>query len=413
MQFKWCVICVLFVVSSVWIPTVHATTRCFAETGYCIDGKMRTYWESHGGLAVFGLPLGELTQTTVAGVAISTQLFERNRIELHPNNNAPYDVELGLLGNDYLRRTTGASIAPAGAITEVDSAGVAKSARRDCQWFNTTQQYVCGEFYSYWRKYGIGTHLNRPFSIAENTALFGLPITGVYTTTLNGNAYQVQVFERARFEYHPENPAPYRVLLGLLGQESLTPAVQQASVTPTPTATPIATAIPSASVDLSASFVVADYLATKGILPESDLRHYRTSMPRFGYWNSNTAADIFILLQDITYVDQIKGHKALNGMKYLVGTVTVVNNRPLGSAACRVHVNDFTIIDLEGGWNVTDKITTLVDDPLSYKMLEPGHRISGSVAFSIPWNSAPGQLVAQFTYEQPVTVELRVWPHVN
>ena len=169
-------------------------------------------------------------------------------------------------------------------------------------------------------------------------------MTGVYTATLNGNPYQVQVFERARFEYHPENPAPYRVLLGLLGRESLTPAVQETSVIPT------ATAIPSANTDLSASFVVADYLATKGILPESDLRHYR---------------------------------------------------------------NDFSIIDLEGGWTVTDKITTMIDNPFSYKMLEPGRRFGGRVAFMIPSSSAPGQLVAQFSYEQPVTVELRVWPHVN
>lgn len=410
MQFKWYVICLFFIVSSVWVPAVHATARCFAETGYCIDGTMRTYWESHGGLAVFGLPLGESTQTTVDGVPISTQLFERNRIELHPNNKAPYDVQLGLLGNDYLLRTTGASIAPAGAITEIDTAGMAKSARQDCQWFATTQQYVCGEFYAYWRNYGIGANLKGPFSIAENTALFGLPITGVYTASLNGNAYQVQVFERARFEYHPENPVQYRVQLGLLGRESLTPAVQEASVTPTATAS---TTTPSANADLSASFVVADYLATKGILPESDLRAYRTNFPIFGYWNSNEAADILVIIQDVTFTNQIKGNKALSRTKYMIGKVTVVNNRPIGSASCRVHVNDFSIIDLEGGWNVTDKITTIIDKPLSYKMLEPGQRISGRVAFSIPWNSAPGQLVAQFTYEQPVTVELRVWPHVK
>ena len=28
-----------------------------------------------------------------------------------------------------------------------------------------------------------------------------------------------QCFERARFEYHPENPAPYDVLLGQLGRQ--------------------------------------------------------------------------------------------------------------------------------------------------------------------------------------------------
>jgi hypothetical protein len=80
------------------LTPAYATARCFTETGFCIDGTIRTYWEAHGGLAVFGLPLGAATQTTVAGEQITTQLFERNRIELHPNNNAPYDVQLGLLG---------------------------------------------------------------------------------------------------------------------------------------------------------------------------------------------------------------------------------------------------------------------------------------------------------------------------
>jgi hypothetical protein len=147
---------------------------------------------------------------------------------------------------------------------------------------------VCGNFYAYWRKYGIASHLNAPFSIAENTALFGLPITGVYTATLNGNAYQIQLFERARFEYHPENPAPFQVLLGLLGKEVLVPQVPK--TTTTTTVTP--TARPSATSNLQNSFVVADYLATAGVLPESDLNHYRISMPRIGYWNSNDKAEI-------------------------------------------------------------------------------------------------------------------------
>jgi hypothetical protein len=33
----------------------------------------------------------------------------------------------------------------------------------------------------------------------------------------DGRMYLTQWFERARFEYHPENAAPYDVLLGRLG----------------------------------------------------------------------------------------------------------------------------------------------------------------------------------------------------
>jgi hypothetical protein len=405
MRLRLYITCICLIVSGLWFTPAYATTRCFDETGYCIDGAIRTYWEAHGGLAVFGLPIGAQTQTIIDGAPVSTQLFERNRIELHPNNSAPYDVQLGLLGGDYLLRTTGARIAPAGSINEVDSAGVAKSARRDCQWFATTQQYVCGEFYTYWRKLGIATRARGPFSLAENTALFGLPITGVYQETINGQSYQVQLFERARFEYHPENPAPYKVLLGLLGAET----IQQPTVAPTSSVEPNITI----NTPTPTPFVVADYLNTKGILPTTELFWFRNNMPPYGYWNSNDAAEIIVVIRDITYVELLKGRKAPTGMKYVLGTVTIINNRASGGAPCRMHYADFAMIDLEGGWHDSDKITTFIDDALSYKMIEPGQRTGGRVAFMMPYTSAPGQLIARLTNEQPVTVELRVWPHIN
>jgi hypothetical protein len=37
----------------------------------------------------------------------------------------------------------------------------------------------------------------------------------------DGKTYWVQYFERARFEFHPENPAPFNVLLSLLGRTAL------------------------------------------------------------------------------------------------------------------------------------------------------------------------------------------------
>ena len=37
----------------------------------------------------------------------------------------------------------------------------------------------------------------------------------------DGKSYRVQYFERARLEHHPENPAPYDVLLGQFGRTVL------------------------------------------------------------------------------------------------------------------------------------------------------------------------------------------------
>src|SRR5262249_29794222 len=36
--------------------------RCFPETGFCITGRVREFWEQNGGLAVFGYPLAQQQQ---------------------------------------------------------------------------------------------------------------------------------------------------------------------------------------------------------------------------------------------------------------------------------------------------------------------------------------------------------------
>jgi hypothetical protein len=42
--------------------TVHAAAeRCFPQTGQCISGRFRTFWEENGGLEVFGYPLTSAT----------------------------------------------------------------------------------------------------------------------------------------------------------------------------------------------------------------------------------------------------------------------------------------------------------------------------------------------------------------
>ena len=48
--------------------------------------------------------------------------------------------------------------------------------------------------------------------------------------TLEGQPFLVQWFERARFEWHPDNPTAYRVLLGRLGAEVQNPPLDQTPV---------------------------------------------------------------------------------------------------------------------------------------------------------------------------------------
>jgi len=73
----------------------------FAETGYTLDNRFLNYWQSKGGLALFGLPISEAFSEN--GQII--QYFERNRFELHPENTGTqYQVLLGLLGRDLARQ---------------------------------------------------------------------------------------------------------------------------------------------------------------------------------------------------------------------------------------------------------------------------------------------------------------------
>ena len=55
---------------------------------------------------------------------------------------------------------------------------------------------------------------------ARSLQLFGMPLTSAHMeTNSSGDTVMTQWFERARFEWHPNNPAEFRVLFGRLGSE--------------------------------------------------------------------------------------------------------------------------------------------------------------------------------------------------
>lgn len=85
-------------------------------------------------------------------------------------------------------------------------------------YFPQTGQAIAPEFLAYWR--GNGLELgDRGVSEREALALWGYPLSPPLTETVEGKTVLAQWFERARLEYHPDNPAPYRVLLGRLAAE--------------------------------------------------------------------------------------------------------------------------------------------------------------------------------------------------
>lgn len=97
-------------------PKVSSSTlHYYGTTGHAIDPQFWSYWSSHGlefdggagksepeSIALFGLPISELNseQNLELCQLFPTQWFERARFEYHSENAQPYDVELGLLGNE-------------------------------------------------------------------------------------------------------------------------------------------------------------------------------------------------------------------------------------------------------------------------------------------------------------------------
>jgi hypothetical protein len=76
----------------------------------------------------------------------------------------------------------------------------------NCRTYSQTGHQICGKFLTYWDAHG---------GLAQQ----GYPISDEFIeySDLDGRPYTVQYFERAVFEYHPENKPPYDVLLSQLG----------------------------------------------------------------------------------------------------------------------------------------------------------------------------------------------------
>lgn len=162
-----------------------------------MGGHFLNVWSTSGGLELNGYPIGDVRiEKLEDGKPYKVQYFERVRLEAHPENLPPYDIQLGLFGRQILAGVKDAPVAP------VDP-------RAGATHFPQTGHNVRPHLLSYWQANG-------------GLASFGYPLSEEFTETLeNGKPYTVQYFERARFELHPENAAPYDILLGQFGRRIL------------------------------------------------------------------------------------------------------------------------------------------------------------------------------------------------
>lgn len=172
------------------IASANEYARYFPSTGHSVGGAFLKFFDTYGGLRVFGLPITAEVQEGGRTV----QYFERQRFEYHAEAaGSQYEVQLSLLGARAAAGKPGAGrVAPF-------------ANKKDIIYVKETGHSLSGAFLSFWQNNG-------------GVRVLGYPIT----EPVQENGLTVQYFERARMEYHPEKAKQgFVVELSLLGRDSL------------------------------------------------------------------------------------------------------------------------------------------------------------------------------------------------
>jgi polysaccharide biosynthesis protein PslG len=184
----------------------------FKETGHSAQNWYWQFWKNTpDALRILGYPISEpfvQESFTEPGKFYRVQYFERAVLEEHPENfgrdNNRFYVLGRLLGNELIKnRLNEAPFQPVAQIPTTASQ----------TWFPETKHTLRddatrGPFYTFWKRYG-------------GLPVFGFPKSEPFQERNpdTGQTYWVQYFERNRFEFQPNQPADFRVLLGRLGAQ--------------------------------------------------------------------------------------------------------------------------------------------------------------------------------------------------
>jgi 4-amino-4-deoxy-L-arabinose transferase-like glycosyltransferase len=174
------------------------TKRYFTTTGHGISGSFKRFWETRGGLPIFGYPLTE----PFAENGRLVQYFERVRLEQDPAQiGTEREIQIADLGSEITAtRRDSPPFLPVDPATATDRT-----------FFAATGHTLAGPFRSYWEQQG-------------GEAIFGAPISEIFdeVNPADGRTYRVQYFQRAQFVVLTDNggAAPI-VAIGALGRQTL------------------------------------------------------------------------------------------------------------------------------------------------------------------------------------------------
>lgn len=203
---KRCILVVLvLVVVFTALPTAQASAgsdepKLFPETGHTLAYNFGVFYERLQGSIIFGLPITEV----FLDQGYPVQYFERARLEWHAEVPEIRITDLG-------RWVT--------AGREHEPAFQSLNRQADDPIQRLSGHSLGGAFLGFYQQFG-------------GWAIFGAPISEEFSEVdqQDGKLYTVQYFERARFEYHPEQAWPDSVALSPLGRQYLAahPAPEQA-----------------------------------------------------------------------------------------------------------------------------------------------------------------------------------------
>ena len=168
----------------------------FPPTSHSLSGPLLKAWSTTG-LMIIGYPISEPVQENGRAV----QYFERSRLEVWPEHaGTKWEVQGTLLGTwlaeqryGKTRNNPAFNALPDGLTSNTPDRVI----------FSETRHSLAYGFKNYWDKNG-------------GLWQFGFPISEEFVE----DGYTVQYFERARFEFHPENAGTqFEILLGLLGND--------------------------------------------------------------------------------------------------------------------------------------------------------------------------------------------------
>jgi len=164
--------------------------RClyFADTEHYVCDEFLEFFETRGGLEIFGYPLTETCDDPRFGLRV--QYFQRARMELHPHNPEPYKVLLGLLVDElgyHFPRARSEQIPPSNTALH--------------HYFPETGHSVSYEFLRYFREKG-------------GLDIFGYP----RSEFMYEDGRIVQYFQRVRMEWYPEDSTGPQMRLANLGE---------------------------------------------------------------------------------------------------------------------------------------------------------------------------------------------------